>query len=73
MAQNYWLEMDCQTSKGQVVTTKNDGRSRRNVIPRGIYTLTSILVNPILGELYGVQAGSNPRIEMAWMDGNGKL
>jgi low density lipoprotein-related protein 2 len=74
VAQNlYWLEMDGQTSKGQVVTAKNDGRYRRSVIPRGIDTPTSIAVNPILGELYWTQAGSNPRIEMAWMDGNDLL
>ena len=70
VAQNlYWLEMDGQTSKGQVVTAKNDGRYRRSVIPRGIDTPTSIVVNPIVGELYWSQAGTNPRIEVAWMDG----
>lgn len=71
VAQNlYWLEVDGQTSKGQVVTAKNDGRYRRSVVPRGIDTPTSIVVNPILGELYWTQAGSNPRIETVWMDGN---
>ena len=65
----YWLEMDAQTFKGQLVAAKNDGRYRRNVVPRGIDTPTSLAVNPILGEMYWTQAGSNPRIETAWMDG----
>ena len=65
----YWLEMDGQTFKGQVSTAKNDGRYRRSVVPRGIDTPTSIALNPIVGELYWSQAGSNPRIEVAWMDG----
>lgn len=71
VAQNlYWLEVDGQTCKGQVVTAKNDGRYRRSVVSRGIDTPTSIVVNPILGELYWIQAGSNPSIETVWMDGN---
>lgn len=71
VAQNvYWLEMDAQTLKGQVVAAKNDGRYRRSVVPRGIDTPTSLVVNPILGEMYWAQAGSSPRIETAWMDGN---
>ena len=55
--------------KGQVVAAKNDGRYRRSLISRGIDTPTSLAVNPIRGEMYWSQAGSNPRIETAWMDG----
>ena len=53
----------------QVLAAKGDGRYRRSVIPRGIDTPTSLAVNPLLGELYWSQAGSNPRIETSWMDG----
>ena len=70
VAQNvYWLEQDTQTLKGQVVAAKNDGRYRRSVVPRGIDTPTSLVVNPVVGEMYWSQAGSSPRIESAWMDG----
>ena len=70
VAQNlYWLELDTASLKGQVLAAKGDGRYRRSVIPRGIDTPTSLAVNPLLGELYWSQAGSNPRIETSWMDG----
>ena len=56
--------------KGQVVVAKSDGRYHRSLISRGIDTPTSLAVNPVLGEMFWSQAGSNPRIETAWMDGN---
>lgn len=70
VAQNlYWIEVDTSSMKGQVVVAKSDGRYRRSLISRGIDTPTSVAANPILGEMFWSQAGSNPRIETAWMDG----
>jgi len=70
VAQNlYWLEVDTASLKGQVMAAKADGRYRRSVVPRGIDTPTSLAANPVLGQLYWAQAGSEPRIETSWMDG----
>lgn len=66
----YWLEVDSMSLKGQVIVAKNDGRYRRSIVPRGIDTPTSLAVNPIQAEIYWSQAGSNPKIEASWMDGN---
>lgn len=52
------------------MVSKADGRYRRSLITVGLEIPTSIVVDPELGRVIWADAGSQPKIEIAWMDGN---
>ncbi|XP_045450693.1 low-density lipoprotein receptor-related protein 2 [Melitaea cinxia] len=68
----YWTETDRTGSKprGRVMVARTDGRYRRALVPAGIESPTSIVLDPQLGKMYWADAGSAPKIEIAWMDGS---
>ncbi|CAH2090680.1 unnamed protein product [Euphydryas editha] len=68
----YWTEADRTGSKprGRVMVARTDGRYRRALVPAGIESPTSIALDPQLGKMYWADAGSAPKIEIAWMDGS---
>ena len=64
----YWTEID--NGKGSLLVSLNDGRYKRTLVDGRLEKPTSIVVDPELGLMFWADAGSNPRIEMAWMDGS---
>ena len=68
----YWTEFDSSgtTLFGRVMVSKADGRYRRSLITVGLEIPTSIVVDPELGKAIWADAGSQPKIEIAWMDGD---
>ena len=51
---------------------KNDGRYRKSLVDTGLENPTSIALDPEMGLMFWTEAGSNPRIERAWMDGTNR-
>ncbi|KAF7269177.1 hypothetical protein GWI33_017770 [Rhynchophorus ferrugineus] len=68
----YWAETDRAGSKpkGRVMVAKTDGRYRRALVNVGLESPTSLVLDPQLGRMFWSDAGSAPKIEMAWMDGS---
>lgn len=52
------------------MVSKADGRYRRSLITVGLEIPTSIVVDPELGRAIWADVGSQPKIEIAWMDGD---
>jgi len=51
------------------MVSKSDGRYRRSLITTNLEQPTSVVVDPERGELVWADAGNQPKIETAWMDG----
>ncbi|RVE42212.1 hypothetical protein evm_013132 [Chilo suppressalis] len=68
----YWTEVDRTGSKprGRVMVARTDGRYRRALVSAGIENPTSIVLDPQMGRMFWGDAGSAPKIEIAWMDGS---
>lgn len=68
----YWTEIDSSgaTQFGRVMVSKADGRYRRSLVTVGLEIPTSIVLDPELGRTIWADAGSQPKIEIAWMDGD---
>lgn len=68
----YWTETDKTGSKprGRVMVAKTDGRYRMTLVSAGIESPTSIVLDPQMGRMFWSDAGSAPKIEIAWMDGS---
>lgn len=52
------------------MVAEGDGRYRRALISQNLENPTSIALDPQLGRLYWADGGSQPKIELAWMDGS---
>ncbi|XP_070148921.1 low-density lipoprotein receptor-related protein 2 [Polyergus mexicanus] len=68
----YWSEVD-QTvapAHGRIMMSKSDGRYRRSIVTMNLEQPTSVVVDPERGELVWADAGNQPKIEIAWMDGD---
>lgn len=67
----YWTEVDRTGTKprGRVMVAKTDGRYRMPIVSAGLENPTSIVVDPSKGKMFWSDAGSAPKIEVAWMDG----
>ncbi len=78
----YWTEMTVRTSLqgarrkkrsvvsvGSIYVAKDDGRYKISLIRTGLERPTSVAVDPQHGLMYWADAGNNPKIETAWMDG----
>lgn len=68
----YWTEVDRAGSKprGRVMVARTDGRYRRALVSAGLESPTSLVLDPQMGKMIWADAGSAPKIEMAWMDGS---
>lgn len=68
----YWTEVDRAGSKprGRVMVARTDGRYRRALVGAGLESPTSLVLDPQMGKMIWADAGSAPKIEMAWMDGS---
>ncbi|XP_045536115.1 low-density lipoprotein receptor-related protein 2 [Papilio machaon] len=68
----YWTEADRTGSKprGRVMVARSDGRYRRALVSAGIESPTSLALDPQMGRMFWADAGSAPKIEIAWMDGS---
>ena len=65
----YWAEVSTN-GVGSIIVAKNDGRYRKSLVDTGLENPTSIALDPEMGLMFWTEAGSNPRIERAWMDGS---
>ncbi|XP_028162100.1 low-density lipoprotein receptor-related protein 2-like [Ostrinia furnacalis] len=52
------------------MVARTDGRYRRALVSAGIESPTSIVLDPQMGRMFWADAGSAPKIEIAWMDGS---
>lgn len=72
----YWSEVEQLavpegvTPYGQIMMSKSDGRYRRSIVKTNLEQPTSVVVDPERGELLWADAGNQPKIEIAWMDGD---
>ncbi|KAG5887844.1 hypothetical protein JTB14_005610 [Gonioctena quinquepunctata] len=67
----YWSEIDRGSKpKGRIMVAKTDGRYRRSLASVGIENPTSLVASPQKGVIFWTDAGSAPKIEVAWMDGS---
>ncbi|CAH1397949.1 unnamed protein product [Nezara viridula] len=68
----YWAETDRSGTKpkGRIVVTKQDGRYRRSLIDSNLEYPTSIAVDPQYGLMFWSDAGDDPKIEAAYLDGS---
>lgn len=68
----YWIDVNQSAlprPKGKILVSKLDGRYKRTVISSGLERPTSLVVDPEIGYMFWIDAGSSPKIEKAWMDG----
>ena len=69
----YWTEVTHNgNGSGSIVVATKDGRYARTLIDKGLSLPTSIAVDPELGIMFWTDAGDNPRIETAFMDGSNR-
>lgn len=68
----YWSEVDQTVAPphGRIRMSKSDGRYRRSIVTKNLEQPTSVVVDPERGELVWADAGNQPKIEIAWMDGD---
>lgn len=68
----YWSEIDTTSSsdRGSIVVAMDDGRYKSELVNSNLKRPTSLAVDPSHGLMYWTDAGSDPKIEMAWMDGS---
>ncbi|XP_033629412.1 low-density lipoprotein receptor-related protein 2-like isoform X2 [Asterias rubens] len=56
----------------RIAVSKVDGRYIKNLITTGLDKPTAIAVNPHRGVMYWTDTGDSPKIEMSWMNGEGR-
>lgn len=68
----YWCEGERAGAKprGRVLVARSDGRYRRALVAAGIEWPTALALDPAAGRMFWADAGSAPKIEVAWMDGS---
>lgn len=68
----YWLEVNQSAlprPRGMIMVSKLDGRYKRSVVANVLERPTSLAVDPELGTMFWIDAGSSQKIEKSWMDG----
>ncbi|XP_015126789.1 low-density lipoprotein receptor-related protein 2 [Diachasma alloeum] len=68
----YWGEVDTSGARqfGRIMVAKSDLRYRRSLITMGLENPVALAVDPELGRIVWADAGAQPKIEIAWMDGS---
>ena len=70
VTQNLYWAFIAEDGQASIVVAKNDGRYAKNLVDTRLENPTSIAVDPERGMMFWTEAGNNPRIEQAWMDGS---
>ncbi|XP_022241765.1 low-density lipoprotein receptor-related protein 2-like [Limulus polyphemus] len=67
----YWMDTELSSNQphGRIFTSLLDGRYRRSIVTSGLEQPGSLALDPELGKLIWTDAGTTPKIELAWMDG----
>lgn len=68
----YWTEVERLGSKprGRVLVARTDGRYRRVLVAAGLESPTALALDARAGRILWADAGTAPKIEIAWMDGS---
>ena len=65
----YWTEVT-DSGSGKIVVAKNDARYMKTIVSARLQMPTSIALDPEKGLMFWTDAGLDPKIEVAWMDGS---